>query len=1050
MLNKSNNILFYLYDNIFKYLLKGRGQYFGYALESLLRGILGPIYQVVLSAQKAAVEYPIMAHVCQKKNKIRLQNLTIVTPLNHFRTLIKVPRSEGFREHRICSGFAGNKYGILHMCTSHGLFTAVAGEARKYSTSSLGVESNGSAPTIEEKNEIGKEWFVNDNKLFERAVTVVALKRAWFQLKSKPGMSTKGSSEETFSGISEAWFISTSRKLLEGSFKYPNRRRVLLDKPGGGTRPLTIANPRVKIIERALLNALEPQYEGLSDWEEITRAEYDLAKKKDPENYKKKKGDLNKPKYLKKITITPQVFHPHNYGSRTKKSAHQALHHIKHWRSNTVFLIDYDISKAFDNVNRKRLKNLLNKRISDPRFWLEISKMLNAGTELELRLIFENKGVAQGSILSPFLFNVYMHELDQKVVELQKLTKHTHKSHESATYGNVVAENEYRKISRDFATGNLKRSLKKYGSKEALLLARKTVYKEHHKKYGRRKGIDTEVRHIQYVRYVDDFLIGVVGSRQYAVAIRKDINQFIKGNLHLDVRKDDLVHRSEKSVEFLSHLVKLTEFKSKTSARPKAIRAAMKNKNKSVGRFIESDKRLARSKSHQFAANVLDQFNVLSTILKRSISKKKNFDYFASIIAYKGMENEFLKSLSLESKEQLRELLDSIDLSSLSNAVKTNPALSRWSNYSKEEADRLSEFSAQILYDKIGSLAHSNWREDLSSGEAKKIRKIQDQYLMEAQKVIDSSLNDAVNKKRELTIKKFNIPRGGLNASKDDQELLDTSKELTIAAANKLSTRRISVSAPIGNVFAKLRLKGYVHPIKDKATGNLSLCRHTDAEIVSHYSLLIRGLLNWYSGSDNFVKLKGLAQLLRKSCVLTLSNKHKKSANWVYTVYGSEIRVNNGKKITALTTRTEILNHKNEFNLAIESDHFTLDNLIGSFNKLNHGIEFFKGCSVQGCDETENIQVHHIRRLHRKVEKDGKISVLDIKGNRVTGVAAVLTTLNRKQLPLCTKHHLEFEKGVFSNLDFKKLRGVLGNIPKPNEGDLLPIFEGRDYTVSKK
>ena len=463
MLNKSNNIFFYLHDNISKYLLKGRGLYFGYALESFLRGILGPIHQVVLSAQKAAVEYPSMAHVSQKKNKIRLQNLTIVTPLNHSRTLVKVPRSEGFRKYRICSGFAGNKYGILYMCTSHGLFTAVAGEARKYSTTSLGVESNGSAPTIDKKNEIGKEWFVNDNKLFERAVTVAALKRAWFQLKSKPGMSTKGSSEETFSAISDAWFTSTSRKLLEGSFKYPNRRRVLLDKPGGGTRPLTIANPRVKIIERALLSALEPQYEGLSDWEEITRAEYDLAEKKNPDNNKHKKGDVNK--YFKKITVTPRVFHPHNYGSRTKKSAHQALHHIKHWRSNTVFLIDYDISKAFDNVNRKRLKNLLHKRISDPRFWLEISKMLNAGTELELKLIFENKGVAQGSILSPFLFNIYMHELDQKVVELQKLTKHTHKSHESATYGNVDAEKEYRKISRDFATDNLRRSLKKYGSK---------------------------------------------------------------------------------------------------------------------------------------------------------------------------------------------------------------------------------------------------------------------------------------------------------------------------------------------------------------------------------------------------------------------------------------------------------------------------------------------------------------------------------------------------------------------------------------------------------
>ena len=1032
----------------FRYLLKGRGQYFGYVFESFLRGILGPTYQVVLSAQKAAVEYPSKVHVCQKRSIIRLQNLTIVTSLNHRSLCIKRLRSEGLGKYRICSGFAGNMSGILYMCTSHGPVLAVAGEARKYSTTSLGVESNGSAPILDTTIEIGREWFINDNKLFERAVTVAALKRAWFQLKSKPGMSTKGSGEETLSAISDAWFTTTSRKLLEGSFKYPNRRRVPIDKPGGGTRPLTIANPRVKVIERALLNAIEPQYEGLSNWEEITKAEYDKEIKKEPYSTEYKKVGADEVTYFKKTIITPCIFHPHNYGSRTKKSAHQALHHIKHWRSNTVFLIDYEISKAFDNVNRKRLKNLFNSRVKDPRFWLEISKMLNAGIELELKLIFENQGVAQGSILSPFLFNIYMHELDQKVVELQKLTKHTHKSHESATYGNQQAEIEYRKISRNFASDNLRRSLKKFGSKENLLQARKTLYKEHHEKYSRRKGIDLEVRHIQYVRYVDDFLIGVVGSREYAAKIRKDLNQFIKGNLHLDVRKDNLVHRSEKSVKFLGHLIKLTEFKSKASARPKAIRAGMKNKNKSVGRFIESDKRLARSRSHQFSANILNKFNVLSSKLKLSISKEKDIEFMSFIVAFKGMENEFLKNLSLQSKEHLRELLDSIDPSFPTNLDKSNPALTRWSNYSKIESDRLNSFSAQILYDRIGSLAHSNWTDDLSRGEAEKIKEIQNLYLADAQAVIDRSLNETIGKKRELARKKFRIPKDTRNAA--EIELVETAAELAKLAASKPSTRRISVRAPIGNVFAKLRLKGYIHPIKDKSTGNMSLGFHTDAEIISHYNLLIRGLLNWYAGSGNFVKLKGLAQLLRKSCVLTLSNKHKKSANWVYTVYGSEISVSNGKRTTSLITRSGILNHKNEFNLGIKTDHFFLDNLIGSFNKLNHGIEFFKGCSVLGCPETENIQVHHIRRLHRKVEIDGKVSVLDIKGKRVTGLAAILTTLNRKQLPLCPKHHLEFEKDAFSNLDFEKLRRVLGSIPKPNDGDFRPIFEGKDFTISKK
>lgn len=455
--------------------------------------------------------------------------------------MYRLARSEGFRDYRICYN-TGSMHGILHMRTSHRI--SVAGETRKYFSTSLGELKNGSASLHKNiKEELNINWFRNDENLFERAVSVKALKRAWFMIKSKPGMPTKGTDDITLDRLSEYWFVTTNKKLMEGSFKYPNRRRMLIDKSSGGKRLLTIANPRIKIIERALLNAFEPIFEGYYQWESISKKEYNLGNSTsiDKANFRKIKC-LNKILYQKKNIVNETVFTPHSYGFRPGKSAHQALHEVKHWRTNTVFFLDYDISKAFDNINRKRLKNLFNNRVHDKRFWMEISKILNSGVILELEQLFERKGVAQGSVLSPFLFNIYLHELDQKIISLQKKTMHTHKSHESVTYGNKEAEIAYRKLSRDFATDNLKRTLKKYGTKEALLEARKTAYKEHHKKYGRRKGVDLDVRYIQYVRYADDFLIGVVGSREYAVQIRKDLNIFLKSNLHLNVKKDHLVH----------------------------------------------------------------------------------------------------------------------------------------------------------------------------------------------------------------------------------------------------------------------------------------------------------------------------------------------------------------------------------------------------------------------------------------------------------------------------------------------------------------------------
>jgi Type II intron maturase/Reverse transcriptase (RNA-dependent DNA polymerase) len=975
--------------------------------------------------------------------------------------------SEELGEYRIRDR-AGNKHGILHMCASRRLPSA-AGEIQKTFCTLLGKENIELATNIKVTskfdNKIEKKWINNDNKLFERAVSVEALKRAWFSLKSKPGMSTRGSDFETLSGISEAWFTTTSGKLLKGTFKYPNRRRVPIDKPDSGIRPLTIANPRIKIIERALLNALEPQFEGSHVWDKIDEKEYQKANNDGQEtnpDYKIRVVKNEDPVYLRKRVISPCIFFPHNYGSRPNKSAHEALHNIKkNWRTNTNFLIDYDISKAFENINRKRLKNLFCAYIKDIRFWFEISKLLNAGVLFELQVIFEHKKVAQGSILSPFLFNIYMHELDKKVVNLQKLTSSSHKSHESVTYGNKEAEMEYRKISRDFATDNLRRALKKYGSKKAVLGARKRAYKEHHDKYGRRKGIDNEVRHIQYVRYVNDFLIGIVGSRKFATQVRKDINNFIKGNLHLNVKKDNLIHRNDGPVKFLSHLVGLPEFKVKTSAVPKAIRAARKHKNSSIARFLATDKRLARAKSYEFQANILKQVRNLSKKMKTNISKQDQNDSISSILAFKELGTALKEELALESWDQLVELMLHADSLSGEAGETRNKALDRWIAYLQNEGDRLNEFCANILRDKITSIIKLNWTENLSRGNARKVEAFQSDYLEKAEEIIKETFNEVVEKKRNSVIKKFNIKANpGLPLSDDDKELIELAEELALQSAIKASPRRISVNAPISEVFAKLRLKGYIHPIKDRAVGNLHLGFYTDSEIITHYNSVIRSLLQWFSGADNLSKIKGLAQLLRKSCVLTLANKHKKSSNWIYTVYGSEIKINSKEgKGAALVTRSEILNSHNKFNLKTKVnalDHFSTDNIIGRFYKLNHSLEFFEVCCVTDCHETEGIEVHHIRRLHRRVNKNGMISVLSRDGKRVTGLAAVLTSLNRKQIPLCHKHHLDFEAGRFHPLDYSKISSVLNRnsttfkISMPKDGDFKPIFDGKDYTLHKK
>ena len=81
--------------------LKGRVRYFGSVPESFLRVVFDLIYQVTLSAQKAAVRYFIRSLVTPKRNLIRLQNQTIVSQLSTVLCCVQTLKhtvTDGFRD----------------------------------------------------------------------------------------------------------------------------------------------------------------------------------------------------------------------------------------------------------------------------------------------------------------------------------------------------------------------------------------------------------------------------------------------------------------------------------------------------------------------------------------------------------------------------------------------------------------------------------------------------------------------------------------------------------------------------------------------------------------------------------------------------------------------------------------------------------------------------------------------------------------------------------------------------------------------------------------
>lgn len=84
---------------------------------------------------------------------------------------------------------------------------------------------------------------------------------AYKKLRSNPGNMTPGITPVTLDGMSMEVVEEIISKLKAGNFKFSPGRRVEIPKADGGSRPLTIAPPRDKLVQEVMRMILEAIFE---------------------------------------------------------------------------------------------------------------------------------------------------------------------------------------------------------------------------------------------------------------------------------------------------------------------------------------------------------------------------------------------------------------------------------------------------------------------------------------------------------------------------------------------------------------------------------------------------------------------------------------------------------------------------------------------------------------------------------------------------------------------------------------------------------------------
>ncbi|MBV9455516.1 MAG: group II intron reverse transcriptase/maturase [Rubrobacter sp.] len=331
---------------------------------------------------------------------------------------------------------------------------------------------------------------------------------AYANLQANQGVITKGVDKDTLDGFSNKQVDQIIKVLREKTYRPKPVRRTYIPKSNGKKRPLGIPSGTDKLVQEVARIILERIYEP--------------------------------------------IFSNDSHGFRPGRSCHTALSKIGTRWNGTKWILDVDIEGCFDNIDHRKLLDILRKKIDDERFVGLIAGMLKAGYVEDWKYHRTYSGTPQGGVVSPILANIYLHELDEFIGGLKKTFNtgklrrwnpeyqhHRYKIHHCRKEIDTVKDDPTRKGE----VSELRRAIDRHG--EAM------------RQIPSQDMSDPNFKRLRYSRYADDLIIGVIGSKANAECLMRQVKTFLAQELNLQTSEEKTAIRHiEDGCTFLGYEVR--------------------------------------------------------------------------------------------------------------------------------------------------------------------------------------------------------------------------------------------------------------------------------------------------------------------------------------------------------------------------------------------------------------------------------------------------------------------------------------------------------------